>query len=289
MYSSGTTGISKGIVNTHYARSNFASMTALEFRIDITSISLVTTPMYTNATWMTMLPTFLVGGTLVVMPSFDPLKFLEIAQAERTTHTFMVPTQYYVILNHPDFDKYDVSSFKYMISAAAPLRQDTKREIVKRFGCGLMELYGLTEGIGSTLKPEDIHRKTTSVGSPVAGCDIRIIDNGGKELPRGEIGEIIGYSPLLMKEYYKQPEKTADAIWLDEMGRTYLKTGDLGKLDEDGFLYILDRKKDMIISGGINIYASDIEEIISKHPAVVDSAVIAPFPMTSGSRRPWHW
>jgi acyl-CoA synthetase (AMP-forming)/AMP-acid ligase II len=159
-------------------------------------------------------------------------------------------------------------------SAGSPLRTQTKAEVIKRFSGELVELWGLTEGVATTLKPEDMENKMESVGLPLVGWDVRIIDEEGRELPRGETGEIAAFSSFLMPEYYKLPDKTAEAIWLDETGKTYLKTGDMGKLDEDGFLYILDRKKDMIISGGINIFASDIEEVLARHPAVQDAAVI---------------
>jgi len=208
------------------------------------------------------------------MEHFDPRGFLELAQKERGTHTFFVPTQFIVVMGLPDFEKFDVSSLKIMVSAGAPLRRDTKEQILKKFTRNLLELYGLTEGIGSTLEPEEMEGKIGSVGTPIAGTDIRIIDDQGRELSWGGIGEIVGYSPGLLRGYYRQPEKTAEAIWKDEAGRTYLKTGDVGKFDEDGFLYILDRKKDMILSGGINIFATDIEEVVARHPAVLDVAVI---------------
>jgi acyl-CoA synthetase (AMP-forming)/AMP-acid ligase II len=230
--------------------------------------------MYHNGTWMVMLPSLLVGATLVIMEKFDLTGFFELVQKEKCTHTFMVPTQFIMLLNHPDLEKFDLSSMEIMISAAAPLRRDTKKQILEKFTRGLLELYGLTEGVGSSLKPEEMEGKLGSVGTPIFGIDLRIIDEQGNELPRGEVGEIIGYSPGLMKEYYKRPDKTEEAIWKDEQGRTYLRTGDVGKFDDDGFLYILDRKKDMIISGGINVFATDIEEVFGKHPDVLDVAVI---------------
>ena len=221
-----------------------------------------------------MLPTVFAGGTLVVMPAFDPKAFLELVQKEKATHTFMVPTQFTILLEQPDFDSYDLSSMRIWNSAGSPLRTQTKAEVIKRFNGELVELWGLTEGVATTLKPEDMENKMESVGLPLVGWDVRIIDEEGRELPRGEAGEIVAFSSFLMPEYYKLPDKTAEAIWLDAADKTYLKTGDMGKLDEDGFLYILDRKKDMIISGGINIFASDIEEVLTRHPAVQDAIVI---------------
>jgi len=249
-------------------------MLAIDYRIDSSAVNIVTTALYANGTWLTMLPTVFAGGTLVVMPAFDPQAFLELVQKEKCTHTFMVPTQFTVLLEQPDFDSYDLSSMRIWNSAGSPLRTQTKAEVIKRFSGELVELWGLTEGVATTLKPEDMENKMESVGRPLVGWDVRIIDAEGRELPRGEAGEIVAFSSFLMPEYYKLPDKTAEAIWLDAAGKTYLKTGDMGKLDEDGFLYILDRKKDMIISGGINIFASDIEDVLNRHPAVQDAIVI---------------
>lgn len=274
IYSSGTTGVPKGIIHTHYARQQFAFGAAIMFRINQHSVSILTTPLFANGTWVTMLPTMLTGGTMVIMPTFDPRRFLELVEREKGTHAFMVPTQFVVTLGLPDFDRFDLSSLQFLLCGGAPLRRDTKEEIIRRFGCGLVEFYGTTEGVAIALQPEDAIRKVGSVGKPFLGNDIRIVDDQGRELPQGEIGEIVGFSSVVMRGYHNQPEKTAEAIWRDERGRTYLRTGDVGRLDEDGYLYILDRKKDMIISGGINIFASDIEGVLAKHPAVQDVAVI---------------
>jgi acyl-CoA synthetase (AMP-forming)/AMP-acid ligase II len=249
-------------------------MFAIDYRIDSSAVNIVTTALYANGTWLTMLPTVFAGGTLVVMAAFDPEVFLDLVQKEKCTHTFMVPTQFTILLEQPDFDSHDLSSMRIWNCAGSPLRTQTKAEVIKRFSGELVELWGLTEGVATTLKPEDMENKMESVGIPLAGWDVRIIDEEGRELPRGETGEIVAVSSFLMPEYYKLPDKTAEAMWLDETGRTYLKTGDMGKLDEDGFLYVLDRKKDMIISGGINIFASDIEEVLTRHPAVQDAVVI---------------
>ena len=186
----------------------------------------------------------------------------------------MVPTQFKMLLDHSDFDKYNLDSMKIWLSAGSPLLKQDKDAVLERFPGDLVELWGLTEGVATTLKPEDMAAKTASIGIPPVGWDVGIIDDEDNPLPPGEVGEIVGFSSFLMPEYYNLPEKTKEAIWRDERGKTYLKTGDMGKLDEDGFLYILDRKKDMIISGGINIFASDIEEALAKHPDVKDCTVI---------------
>ncbi len=186
----------------------------------------------------------------------------------------MVPSQYITLLELEELAQYDFRSMEIMLSAGAPLRVTTKKAIRDRLDCRLMELYGVTEGPGTVLNPEDMEDKIGSVGRPILGADIRIVDADDRELARGEIGEIVGYCGANMKGYHKRPDKTAETIWEDEQGRTYVRTGDIGRLDEDGFLYVLDRKKDMIISGGINIFASDLEEVISKHADVQEVAVI---------------
>jgi len=179
------------------------------------------------------------------------------------------------MLDNVDFTKYEMSSMKVWLTAGSPMSPDVKKKVMEIFPGQLMELWGTTEGLVTTIRAEDIVRKDNSVGQPLPCNDIRIIDNDGNELPRGECGEIVGYCPYLMTEYYKLPEKTAKEIWVDERGITLLKTGDIGKIDEEGFLYILDRKKDDILSGGINIFASDIEDIMIEHPEIKDVAVIA--------------
>ena len=274
MYTSGTTGVPKGILHTHHNRFHFAAMFAIDFRIDSGAANIVTTSLYANGTWLTFLPTMFVGGTLVVMPQYDSTTCLKLIEKERCTHTFMVPTQFKMLLDHPDFDTFDLNSMKVWLSAGSPFLEQDKEQVLKNFPGELMELWGLTEGVATTLKPEDMQEKTASIGLPPVGWDAGIIDDEGNPLPPGEIGEIIGFSSFLMPEYYKLPDKTAEAIWRDERGKTFLKTGDMGKLDEDGFLYIMDRKKDMIISGGINIFASDIEEVLAKHADVQDCTVI---------------
>jgi long-chain acyl-CoA synthetase len=275
IYSSGTTGLPKGIVITHQARSLIAIAAAVEYRIHSASTALITTPPFTNATWVILLPSVAAGAVTVLLPSFSPQGFLETVQKERATHTLMVPTQYHVILELPEFEEYDLTSLRIMISVGAMLPLPLKRRILEKIGPGLLELYGLTEGVGTTLKPEDMQEKTGSVGTPIAGTDVRIIDEEGNEVPVGEVGEIIGYSPIMMKGYLNRPEATAEIIWRDERGRTYIRTGDMGRIDEDGFLYIMDRKRDMIVSGGLNVFASDIEEVFLQHPEILDVAVIA--------------
>ncbi|MBN1570912.1 MAG: acyl--CoA ligase [Acidobacteria bacterium] len=275
IYSSGTTGVPKGIVHTHQARVNFAMTCGLEFRVHNETVSLISTPLYANGTQLIFLPTILMCGTLVLMRSFDAAGFLDLVQRERVTHAFLVPTQFIRIMEHPQFSGCDTSSVEILLSAAAPLRKETKSDILQKFpNSRLAELYGLTEGISTVLRPDEQLSRLGSVGKPRLGGDIKIIDAEGRELPRGEAGEIAGCNFSMMAEYYRNPQKTQEALWKDDGGRTYVRTGDIGKLDADGYLYILDRKKDLIISGGINIFPSDIEAILLKHPEIEEVAVI---------------
>lgn len=274
IYSSGTTGVPKGIVQTHRARQHWSWSNALEMGFNNSSIALTTTALYSNGTWLMVLPALFAGATLIVLEGFEPKPFLETVQRQQVTHTFMVPTQYIVTLADPDFDRYDLSSLETMLSAGSPLRLDTKKAILDRMGKGLYELYGFSEGFATLLKPERMLDKFGSVGTPVLGFDLVILDEDGNELSRGEIGEIAGYGAGLMAGYHGRPDLTAQAIWRDARGRSFFRSGDIGRMDEDGFLYIVDRKKDMIITGGFNVFPSDIEEVVGEHPDVLDVTVI---------------
>ncbi|MGE0667597.1 MAG: class I adenylate-forming enzyme family protein [Sphingomonadales bacterium] len=274
IYSSGTTGLPKGIVMSHAARLHFAWSNAIEMRFSRRSRALVTTALYSNGTWLMALPVLFVGGTLHILPSFSPPAFLEAVARERITHTFMVPTQYIVTLEHPALDGADLSSLEVMLSAGSPLRVETKKQVIARMGRGIHELYGYSEGAATMIKPEDAEAKWGSVGTPVIGFDVGVIDAEGNALPFGETGEIVARGGGVMTGYHKRPEATAELVWKDEAGRTWIRSGDIGRFDEDGFLHILDRKKDMIISGGFNVFPADIEQVVGAHPDVSDVTVI---------------
>jgi acyl-CoA synthetase (AMP-forming)/AMP-acid ligase II len=274
IYSSGTTGLPKGIVQTHRARLHWAFSNAVEMGFTSRSRALTTTALYSNGTWLMMLPVLFAGGTLVAMPAFDPKGFLAAVQAERITHTFMVPAQYIGVLAEPTLAAHDTSSLQVMLCAGSPLRRDNKREVIRAFGDKLHELYGFSEGFATMLKPGAPESKFDTVGTPVLGFELRILDDAGRALPRGQTGEIAGYGAGLMKEYHKRPDATAELIWRDERGRTFVRSGDIGRLDADGYLTIVDRKKDMIISGGFNVFPTDLEAVVGGHPAVQDVTVI---------------
>lgn len=274
IYSSGTTGTPKGIVHDHATRTvTLDALVGLGFGPDCRT--LVATPLYSNTTLAAWLPTLGLGGTVVLMTKFDARRYLELAQAERITHTILVPVQYQRILADPAFDRFDLAAFRFKMVTSAPMRVAAKREIVERWPGPLLEMYGLTEGGGiCTLDVGANPDKLDTVGKPAWGCDIRIIDEQGTELPRGQVGEIVGRGPVMMSGYHNQPDRTAEIIWRNPDGDVFFRSGDLGWFDDDGFLHLSDRKKDMIISGGFNIYATDLEVVLAAHPSVRDVAVI---------------
>jgi acyl-CoA synthetase (AMP-forming)/AMP-acid ligase II len=275
IYSSGTTGTPKGIVQSHRMRWAHVHRAALA-RYDRTAVTICSTPLYSNTTLVSFLPTLARGGTVVLMAKFDALKFLELAQQHGATHAMLVPVQYQRIMELPQFERFDLASFRMKFCTSAPFAAALKADILKRWPGGLTEYYGMTEGGGSCiLYAHEFPDKLHTVGQPAPGHEIRLIDEQGREVPRGEVGEIVGRSPAsMMNGYFNQPGKTAEAEWRDSEGNRYIRTGDVGRFDEQGFLTLLDRRKDMIISGGFNIYPSDLESVLSKHEAIKEAAVV---------------
>jgi acyl-CoA synthetase (AMP-forming)/AMP-acid ligase II len=186
-----------------------------------------------------------------------------------------VPVQLERQLAVPGLDRYRLDSLDTIMCCGSPLPLVVKEAFPRRFGCDLIELYGLTEGLCTILSPEDFARKPESVGKPLLGADLRIIGDDDREVPHGAIGEVVGLSRLVMAGYHGRDEASADATWTDSLGRRWLRTGDLGRLDQEGFLYIIDRKKDMILSGGQNIFPAVIEVLMREHPDVDEVAVVA--------------
>lgn len=275
IYSSGTTGTPKGIVHSHWMRAIHMERAQPNGYCD-QARTLLSTPLYSNTTLVSFFPTLVGGSTVVLMPKFEARHYLELAQAERITHTMLVPVQYKRIMDYPDFDSFDLSAMRVKFSTSAPLRQDVKRDVLARFPGKLLEYYGLTEGGGVTVLAADEHPdKLHTIGQPAPGVEIRLIDPEGAEIMPGEVGEIVGRAPAMMSGYFHQDQLTRDYIWTAPDGSQFFRSGDMGRFDEDGFLILSDRKKDMIISGGLNIYANDLEVILLQDPDVVDAAVIS--------------
>jgi acyl-CoA synthetase (AMP-forming)/AMP-acid ligase II len=274
IYSSGTTALPKGIVHTHACRMHWAYDVALALRYRNGCRTLFTLGLFSNISWVTMLSTILVGGTLVLLRAFSPREALALIEVERITHGGFVPLQLERLLGYPERARYRVDSLETLMCCGSPLRADVKGAFAHEFNCQLIELYGLTEGLITILEPEDFERKIQSVGKPVLGSDIRILDENDRDVAPGDTGEIVGRGRLVMAGYHARDEANREATWLDATGAQWLRTGDLGRLDEENFLYIVDRKKDMILSGGQNIYPIDIETAILDHPAVAEAAVI---------------
>ena len=274
IYSSGTTGEPKGIVQSHAMRWAHVRRSAGYGYAD-QARTLISTPLYSNTTLVAFLPTLALGGTVVLMSKFDASEYLRLAQRHRITHTMLVPVQYQRIMAHDDFDRFDLSHFRYKMCTSAPFGASLKADVLARWPGGLIDTYGMTEGGGTCILAAHEHPdKLHTVGKPVEGHDIRVIDDEGNELPEGSIGEIVGHSPAMMSGYLNKPQKIAEAEWFDRSGKRFIRTGDVGRFDEQGFLTLLDRKKDMIISGGFNLYPSDLEAILRQHPAIAEAAVV---------------
>jgi acyl-CoA synthetase (AMP-forming)/AMP-acid ligase II len=273
LYSSGTTGVPKGIIHSHAARkASYAGARARYFSND--SVNVVATPFYSNTTCVTWLLATAAGGTNVILSKFSPEAFLDAVEKHRATHAMLVPVQYDRILDSPAFSRADKTSLKFLFSTSAPLRAETKRRILDELPAELIEIYGLTEGGAVAVLDARAHPdKLASVGRP-AGSELRILDEQGRDVKPGQTGEVVGRASSMMGGYLNRPEETAELLWYDADGKLYFRTGDLGRFDEDGFLYLLDRKKDVIISGGFNVYATDLESVLAAHPDVLEVTVI---------------
>ncbi len=273
IYSSGTTGTPKGIIQSAAMRSlHITGAKALGY--DDTSVTLLSTPLYSNTTLVSFLPTLAWGGTAVLQPKFNSSEWLKLAERHAATHTMLVPVQYRRLLADPAFDDHKLS-FVMKFCTSAPFPGELKAEVLRRMPGGLVEFFGMTEGGVSFVFPAHLHPdKLHTVGRASEGHEVRIIDEDGNDVPPGTPGEIVGRSPATMNGYKNRPDLTAAAYWTAPDGTQYLRTGDIGRIDAEGFLTLMDRAKDMIISGGFNIYPSDIEAVLVAQPGVREAAVV---------------
>ncbi len=274
IYSSGTTGEPKGIVQAHGMRWAHVQRGA-KYGYGPDTVTLLATPLYSNTTLVVFFPTLAFGGTVVLMPKFDAAGYLALAQREQATHTMLVPVQYQRLMARPDFDAHDLRSLRMKFCTSAPFSAALKADVLRRWPGGLVEFYGMTEGGGTCILEAHLHPdKLHTVGQPAEGHDIRLIDDAGHEVSRGEAGEVVGHSAGMMSGYHRQPARTREAEWFDPQGKRFIRTGDVGRFDDAGFLTLFDRKKDMIISGGFNIYPSDLEAVLRQHESIADAAVV---------------
>ncbi|MBF7084303.1 long-chain-fatty-acid--CoA ligase [Desulfallas sp. Bu1-1] len=271
MYTSGTTGKPKGAVLTHKAQIFSCINIMTTFNYVSEDIALTPSPMFHTAALHRSLAVVFVGATNIIMNKYRPNQFLELIEKEKVTLTVLIPTMFTMLKDVPHYKKYDVSSLKKLTMGAATVPVELLKEASDLFAeAQLWNGYGLTECSTATgLKVNDFPTKMDSVGKPHVNVEVRIMNENGLELPCGEVGEICLRAPNVMKEYYDDRQATKEAFWGD-----WLRTGDLGKLDEDGFLYFVDRKKDMIISGGENVYCKEVEDVLYTHPKVLEAAVI---------------
>jgi acyl-CoA synthetase (AMP-forming)/AMP-acid ligase II len=268
IYSSGTTGHPKGIVHTHGIREAYGTGFTASYRIRPESVILHSGSLVFNGAFLTLMPAFYIGCTYVLHPSFDARRMINTIVEEGVTHIMLVPSQIIELLGHDDFSEAHLPTLEMICSVGAPLHLEHKQELARRLPNRFYELYGLTEGFVTVLDRDDFPAKPGSVGVPPPLYEMRIVDDDGRDLPPGTVGEIVGRGPITMPGYYRRPDLTAEAI-----KDGWLYSGDLGYVDEDGFLFLVDRKKDLIISGGVNVYPRDIEEVVVQHPEVDDVAV----------------
>lgn len=268
MYSSGTTGLPKGIIHTHYVRAMYCVLFAQAWRMTPESVVLHAGSIVFNGSMVDLMPWMYVGGTYILHNGFNAEKVIEDIERWQVTHIVLVPSQITALLESPSYRPERLASLEMLHNLGAPLHINVKERINTELPGRFYELYGLTEGFMTVLDRNDAVRKLGSVGCPPPFMEMRILRPDGSECAAEEVGEICGRSPCLMPGYYKRPELTAAAI-VDG----WLHTGDAGYVDADGFLFLVDRIKDMIITGGVNVYPSDIEDIAVAHPAVREVSV----------------
>ena len=276
LYTSGTTGNPKGVVRSHQSYTAFYVLNAADFSFKPTDIGLTLMPLYhVNSTFYAFVFTYIGAGVYVHRDDrFDPAELLEVIDREKPTFSSMIPTHYNLILNIPqdEAQQYDVSSIECLLCSSAPVHAQTKLAIMEFFaGCRLFEAYGSTEaGLVTLLRPEDQMSNLGSIGLESVGtARIKILDDERKPVKQGEVGELFSHGPMLFDEYFQMPAKTAESH-----EGLYFSAGDMARQDEEGYYYIVDRKHNMIITGGEHVYPSEMEELIARHPRVFDVAVI---------------
>jgi len=278
MYTGGTTGLAKGVMHTHKSYVSIIYSEIIETDINEGEVMLHTAPL-AHAAGFLIPPGLLRGATIIVTNGFDPEEFFTIVQDEKVTWTFVVPTMIYALLDHPKRKDYDLSSLKTLGYGAAPISPRRLDEAINEMGPILAQGYSQMEVANQTCvftKKEHIEaikknkkERLKSCGMPITMSQVKIVDENDKEVKVGEVGELVTRGPHMMKGYWRKDEETKNAI-IDG----WLHTGDLATMDEDGYIYLVDRKKDMIITGGLNVYSSEVENVLLQHPSVAEAIVI---------------
>jgi acyl-CoA synthetase (AMP-forming)/AMP-acid ligase II len=277
MYTGGTTGRAKGVMHTHKSVLAIAMSEIVEMDMGRGEVLLQVAPL-PHATQFMLLPGLVRGGTHVLMKKFDPEAVLRTVARERVSWTFMVPTMIYVLLDDPALARYDPSSLRTIVYGAAPMSPDKLERAMERLGPVFLQVYSQMEVANQTtaLSKEDhvealarARGRLASCGRPIAMAQVRIAGTDDRDVPAGEPGEILTRGPHVMRGYWRREEETAKT-----MRGGFIHTGDVARADEDGYIYIVDRAKDMIISGGMNVYSVEVENVLMEHPAVREACVI---------------
>jgi long-chain acyl-CoA synthetase len=271
LYTSGTTGTPKGAELTHENLKTNCEITRDMFGIGDEVVTLGALPLFHSfGQTCSMNATLAAGGTLSLIPRFDPGKALEIIERDKINLFQGVPTMYSALLHYQGHEKFDTATLQLCVSGGSAMPVELMRGFEDAFGCKILEGYGLSESspVASFNRP-DRERKPGSIGIPIEGVEMKVVDDDGNDVPQGEVGEIVIRGHNVMKGYWNKPDATAETL-IDG----WLHTGDMAKIDEDGYFFIVDRKKDLIIRGGYNVYPREIEEVLYEHPAVREAAVI---------------
>ena len=240
------------------------------------SVTMISTPLYSNTTMVAFLPPLLAGGTVRIMGKFDTVKWLDHAARDRTSITMLVPVQYQRLMDEPRFGEFDLSALRLKYCTSAPFSAELKREVLRRMPGALVEIYSMTEGgVVCLLAAHDFPDKLHTVGRPAPGSELKVLDDADNEVPPGTPGNLVGFSQTMMAGYKNQPEKTREGYWTDPAtGLAWQRMGDIGRVDADGFVELVGRAKDMIISGGFNIFPVDLETELLRETDVAEAAVI---------------
>ncbi len=272
IYTSGTTGKPKGVILTHKNHIWNTINYTIAYQMEESDVELALTPMFHSSTLGRIFAYIFTGAIFITSKRFDPVQAMELITKYKVTSITQTPTMYAALLDLKDKDCYHKDTVKRIVTGAAPVSPEMKGEIAQMFPhAGIFDLYGLTESSpGVTiLKPNDPPDKIASVGKPMMSVKIKVVGKNGRELPSGRIGEIVCRGPNVMKGYYNNSASTKEVL-----REGWLCTGDIGRVDQDGYLYLTGRKKELIVSGGENIYPADVEAVLHQHPLILEATVI---------------